>query len=83
MATKVRGKTHSHCVHNQEAEHKQKTALALRLQGLTPVALHGCLIENDRKGLMYLNTKTVGGGTAWDGLGGVALLEEGYNWDQV
>lgn len=47
------------------------------------MALHGCLIENDPKRLMYLNTKIVGGRTAWDGLGGVALLEEVYNWDQA
>lgn len=76
MATKVRLKTHSHCVRSQEAEHKQKVKLALRLQGLTTVALHSCLINNDPQKLMYLNTETVVGGTAWERLGEVSFLEE-------
>ena len=47
------------------------------------LALCGGLNENGSHGLIYLKACSPVGGTFWEGLRGVALLEEVCHWKQV
>ena len=51
--------------------------------GIAGIRECGGLSENGPHRLMYLNTWSSIGGTVWEGLVGVALLEEMYYWEWV